>query len=617
MRRSERAMGDAGGHDAPVPPFFQLLKKLMPFFWPEDAPNLRLRAVLSLGFILLAKVGTILVPWVYKQVIDGLSPDIGGETLVPIGLILAYGGARLMAQTSTELRERVFAPVVQRAVRHLALRVFNHLHALSLRFHLDRQTGGLSRLIERGTTGVEYLASFTLFNIGPTILELVLVSAILWRAYAPSFTAVTVATIVIYVVFTVLVTRWRVKFRRAMNALDAEANAKAIDSLLNYETVKYFGNERHEAIRFDNARRTFEQAAIKSQTTLSLLNIGQGAIISIGLIALMILAGRGVRAGTMSLGDFVLVNAYLLQLYQPLNILGIVYRNIRQSLTDVEALYRLIDQAPEVADAPDAVLLADGPGAVRFRAVSFAYDPRRPLLRDVSFSVPAGRRVALVGASGAGKSTVARLLFRFYDVTGGGIEIDGQDLRRVTQQSLRAAIGVVPQDTVLFNDTLFYNIAYGCPDASPEAVRAAARLARLDAFIAGLPDGYETRVGERGLKLSGGEKQRVAIARVILKNPRVLIFDEATSALDTETEQAIQESLNQVATDRTTLVIAHRLSTIVDADEILVLDQGAVIERGRHRDLLQAEGAYAALWRRQLRDDKEPDAALLRAAAGV
>ena len=572
--------------------------------------------LLAFALIVAGKLVTVTIPLIYKQAVDALSGNAGAIVLVPVALIVYYGIARIGAQATGELRELVFAKVAQRAIRRVALETFKHLHALSLRFHLERQTGGLSRSIERGTTGIEYLLSFTLFNIGPTLLEILLVSTILWRRYDVRFAAITLATIICYVAWTIGITQWRVRFRREMNERDGEANTKAIDSLLNYETVKYFSNEAHEGRRFDRAKQAFERAAVRSQTSLSLLNLGQGLIISSGLVAIMVLAGAGVADHRMTVGDFVLVNSYLLQLYQPLNLLGMVYRNIKQSLIDLEAMYRLLDEPPEVQDRPNAPDLIARGGRVRFEHVGFAYDPRRKILEDVSFDVPAGRTVAIVGPSGGGKSTIARLLFRFYDVTQGSISIDGQDLRQVTQDSLRRAIGVVPQDTVLFNDTIRYNIAYGRPDATAAEIEEAARLAQIHDFVARLPDGYETKVGERGLKLSGGEKQRVAIARVILKAPEILIFDEATSALDSATEQEIQASLRQVSAERTTVVIAHRLSTVIEADEILVLDHGRIVERGRHGELLRLHGAYAAMWARQRRA-AEREAALAEIAADI
>src|SRR5437016_10228313 len=571
-----------------------------------------------MALLIAGKLVNITVPLFYKQAVDALSGagTAGAVIAVPVGLILAYGLARLTSQGFNELRNGVFAKVAQRAVRRIALSAFRHIHSLSLRFHLDRRTGGLARAVERGIAGIEFLLSFMLFNVIPTLFEILVVSAILWRLYNWEFAAVTLATIVVYIGFTFTVTDWRVRFRREMNERNSEANTKAVDSLLNYETVKYFANETHEADRYDRALRAYERAAVKSETTLALLNVGQGVIIASGLIGVMILAGEGVAAGQMTVGDFVLVNTYLLQLYMPLNFLGMVYRNIKQSLTDLEQLMGLLKIPPEIEDRPGAPALIVPRGAVAFRHVDFDYDPRRRILGDVDFVVPSGGSVAIVGPSGAGKSTIARLLFRFYDVTDGAIEIDGQDIREVTQDSLRRAIGVVPQDTVLFNDTIYYNIGYGRPGASRAEIEEAARLAHIHDFIAGLPDGYQTMVGERGLKLSGGEKQRVAIARVILKSPRILVFDEATSALDTKTEREIQGSLAEVAAGHTTLVIAHRLSTVVDADEILVLEDGRVVERGDHRTLLDRGGVYAAMWARQ-QEAARREAALASPAAGA
>src|ERR1700731_1694753 len=578
------------------------LKGLGPYLWPRDSVELRARVVLALALLAAGKLVNITVPLFYKAAVDALSGPgaaAAGLIVVPVGVILAYGLARVMSQGFNELRNAVFAKVGQRAVRRIALSAFRHIHSLSLRFHLERRTGGLARAVERGIAGIEFLLSFMLFNVIPTLFEIVIVSAILWRLYNWTFAAVTLGTIVSYIAFTFVVTDWRGRFRREMNERNSESNTKAVDSLLNYETVKYFANETHEAERYDRALHAYERAAVKSETTLALLNLGQGVIIASGLIGIMILAADGVAAGTMTVGDFVLVNTYLIQLYTPLNFLGMVYRNIKQSLTDLEQLMALVKIPPEIEDRPGAPALMVQHGAVVFRHVDFRYDPRREILGDVDFAVPPGGSVAIVGPSGAGKSTIARLLFRFYDVSSGSIEIDGQDIREVTQDSLRRAIGVVPQDTVLFNDTIFYNIAYGRPGASRAEIEEAARLAHIHDFIAALPDGYQTMVGERGLKLSGGEKQRVAIARVILKAPRILVFDEATSALDTKTEREIQASLAEVSTGRTTLVIAHRLSTIVDADEILVLDRGHIVERGQHAELLLRRGIYATMWTRQ------------------
>jgi ATP-binding cassette subfamily B protein len=575
------------------------LKGLGPYLWPRDSMELRVRVVLALLLLVAGKLVNIMSPLFYKYAVDALTVPNPAIIAVPLAMIVAYGAARVMSQGFNELRNAVFAKVGQRAVRQVALSAFRHIHALSLRFHLERRTGGLARAVERGTAGIEFLLSFMLFNVVPTVFEIALVCAILWRLYNWAFAIVTLVTIVTYIGFTFAVTDWRIRFRREMNARNSEANTKAIDSLLNYETVKYFANEAHEAQRYDSALHAYERAAVKSETTLALLNVGQGAIIATGVVGVMILAGQGVAAGNMTVGDFVLVNAYLLQLYMPLNFLGMVYRNIKQSLTDLEQMMSLLKIAPEIEDRPAAPSLAIRHGAVTFRHVDFRYDARRAILQDVDFVVPPGATLAIVGPSGAGKSTIARLLFRFYDVDQGAIEIDGQDIRDITQDSLRRSIGVVPQDTVLFNDTIFYNIAYGRPGAGRADIEEAARLARIHDFVAALPDGYETMVGERGLKLSGGEKQRVAIARVVLKAPRILIFDEATSALDTKTEREIQASLAEVSTDRTTLVIAHRLSTVVDADQILVLDGGRIVERGDHRDLLGRGGVYAAMWARQ------------------
>lgn len=578
---------------------FRAFRSLAPHLWPRGSLELRGRVLLAIALMVGAKLVNVYVPILYKQAVDILNGEAGAAVALPLGLLVAYGVARLFSVAFGELRDAVFAKVAQRAMRTSALKTFEHLHALSLRYHLDRQTGGLSRVIERGISGVEFLLNFMVFNIVPTILEILLVCGILWTMFDWRFAAVTGVTIFGYIAFSLLVTEWRIKFRREMNERDTEANTKAVDSLLNFETVKYFGNEAHESRRYDRALKMYERAAIRSKISLAMLNIGQAGIIAIGLVALNTMAALGVIAGTLTVGDFVLVNAYLMQLYMPLNFLGFVYRQIRQSLTDMDAMYGLLKVDREIADKPGAPALTVNGGEIVFDSVNFGYDERRPILRDVGFTVPPGKTVAIVGPSGAGKSTISRILFRFYDVVEGAVRIDGQDIRDVTQESLRAAIGIVPQDTVLFNDTIYYNIAYGRPDAGPAEIEEAARMARIHDFVMSTPDGYQTRVGERGLKLSGGEKQRVAIARTILKQPAILLFDEATSALDTHTEQEIQKSLDEVSANRTTLVIAHRLSTVVGADEIIVLDQGRICERGRHTELLTREGAYAAMWRRQ------------------
>jgi len=575
------------------------IRTVLPYLWPEGETGLRVRVVIAMLFLVAAKGANVVVPLFYKGAVDALSGPTDAIIAVPVALLVGYGLARVLSQGFGELRDAVFTRVAQRAIRRAGLRTFRHLHRLSMRFHLDRQTGGITRAVERGTKGIEFLLRFMLFNILPTLLEIFLVCGILWKLYGFIYGLVTFATLVVYIVWTTLITEWRLKYRRAMNETDNQATTRAVDSLLNFETVKYFGNEDHETERFDRSLRRYEDAAIRSGSSLALLNIGQGVIISLGVTMMMIMAGFGVKSGAMTVGDFVLVNTYLIQLFLPLNFLGFVYREIKRSLADMEAMFDLIEEKMEVEDKPGAPDLAVAGAEVAFDAVAFGYQDERTILRDVSFTVPPGKTVAIVGPSGAGKSTISRLLFRFYEVTGGSISIDGQDIRTVSQESLRAAIGMVPQDTVLFNDSIFYNIAYGRPGASPAEIEHAARVAQIHDFIMALPDGYETVVGERGLKLSGGERQRVAIARTVLKDPSILIFDEATSALDSQTEQDILSALKEVSQDRTTITIAHRLSTIIDADEIIVLDDGAVAERGRHLDLLVAGGRYADMWNRQ------------------
>jgi len=584
----------------------RLLKFLLPYLWPKDNPKLRYYLVIAFFFMVISKVSITLVPLAYKAMIDALSGETARMLAIPMGLILAYGVARIGGALFEELRNVMFVHVSQNATRLLGLRVFRQLHALSLRFHLERQTGGLSLSIERGTQAVATVLSRLLFSIFPILFEITLVSVIMWHLLNGWFALAILATVGCYILFTVMAVRWRTRFRRELNQANADTNSKSIDSLLNYETVKYFGNENFEAERFNMSRRLYEYAAIKNQFSFTAINLGQTAIISIGLIVMMAMAAQGIVQGRMTVGDFVLVNAYLLQLYQPLNFFGFIYAEVRQALIDMENMFDLLQEEQEIVDKPDAKELQLTAGEVSFESVSFGYDVRRPILKNVSFTIPAGNTVAVVGASGAGKSTLSRLLFRFYDVSSGAVSIDGQEIRDLKQASLRAAIGIVPQDTVLINDTLGYNIGYGKTGSSQEEIERAARLAHIHEFIVSLPDGYETRVGERGLKLSGGEKQRVAIARTILKNPAILVFDEATSALDTQTEREIQAHLREVSRDHTTLVIAHRLSTVVDADEIIVLEAGEIVERGRHDALLAANGRYAAMWQSQYTDEQQP-----------
>ena len=579
---------------------FATVRSLLPYLWPRGDRGAHVRVVLAVLFLVLSKVATVYIPIVYSQAVDALAPRDNVLT-IPMALILAYAALRVASAGFGELRDAVFASVQQATVRKVALQTFKHLHRLSLRFHLDRQTGGLSRSIERGTGGIESVLRLAVFNIVPTLLEVVLVTGILWHLFDWRFAAVTFLAVGTYITFTFIFTNWRVRFRRAMNDTDTDAQTKAVDSLLNFETVKYFGNEAHEAARFDGARARYEKAAVKSQVTLNMLNLGQAFIIAGGLGLVMLMAAWGVQDKSMTVGQFVLVNTYLMQLYQPLNFLGFVYREIKQGLVDMEQMFRLLNVNQEVSDRPDAIVLPPHPtaaaaGSVTFRDVVFGYNPNRTILKGVTFEAPAGSKLAIVGPTGAGKSTISRLLFRFYDATDGAVMIDGIDVRDMTQASLRAAIGVVPQDTVLFNDTIAYNIAYGRPGATQAEVEQAARLAQVHDFVLRLPEGYQTRVGERGLKLSGGEKQRVAIARTILKDPRILILDEATSALDSRTEREIETALRTVAANSTTLVIAHRLSTVVDADEIIVLAEGEVAERGTHAALLLENGLYARMW---------------------
>ncbi len=583
------------------------LQRLFPYLWAY-----KWRVIAALSFMVGAKVSNVGVPLLLKELVDGVGlrpSDPAALWLVPAALLLAYGALRFMTSLFTELRELVFAKATEGAARTISLQVFRHLHALSLRFHLERQTGGMTRDIERGTRAVHSLISYSLYSIVPTLIEFALVLTLLAVKFDLMFVWITLAALVSYITFTVTITEWRTRFRRRMNELDSTAHSRAVDSLLNYETVKYFNNEDFEARRYDENLEKYRRAAVKSQNSLSLLNAGQQLIIATGLVAMLWRATQGVIDGRMTLGDLVMINALMIQLYIPLGFLGVLYREIKQSLTDIDKMFTLLEREREIADAPGApalVLPAGGQGgapAVRFEHVSFAYDPARPILHDLSFEIPAGKTVAVVGSSGAGKSTLARLLYRFYDISGGRIEIAGQDIRSVTQASVRQAIGIVPQDTVLFNDTVEYNIAYGQPGASRAEVEEAARAAHIHAFIAGTPAGYDTMVGERGLKLSGGEKQRVAIARTLLKNPPILIFDEATSALDSANERAIQAELRSVAQGKTTLVIAHRLSTVVDAHEILVMEAGRIVERGTHAALLSHSGVYARMWALQQKVD--------------
>jgi ATP-binding cassette, subfamily B, heavy metal transporter len=588
---SDKPLQQAGRSD------WGTLKKLLPYLW-----QYRWRVGIALAFLLAAKFATVSVPLLLKQLVDALAikpGDAAALLVVPLGLIVAYGALRLCTSLFTELRELIFAKATEGAARSISLQVFRHLHALSLRFHLERQTGGMTRDIERGTRAVHSLISYTLYSILPTLIEVGLVLGLLAWKFDAAFAWITLSALALYIAFTVLVTEWRTRFRKQMNELDSSAHSKAIDSLLNYETVKYFNNEAFEARRYDGNLESLRRAALKSQSSLSVLNTGQQLIIAAALVAMLWRATQGVVDGRMTLGDLVMINAFMIQLYIPLNFLGVIYREIKQSLTDLDKMFGLLERHREVDDTPNAQALSVSHGVLRFEDVRFSYDPARPILHGISFEVPAGKTVAVVGASGAGKSTLARLLYRFYDVQGGRISIDGQDIRAVTQASLRRAIGIVPQDTVLFNDTVAYNIGYGRPGASQQEIEAAAQAAHIHDFIAAQPKGYGTMVGERGLKLSGGEKQRVAIARTLLKNPPILIFDEATSALDSANERAIQAELKSAAQGKTALVIAHRLSTVVDAHEIVVLEAGRIVERGPHASLLAENGAYARMWRLQ------------------
>ncbi len=599
MRRSTALPKPPAGQALAQTHVWLTLRTLFPYLW-----RYRLRVIAALGCLIGAKLANVGVPMIFKEMIDGLSSQQQALAL-PVLLLALYGILRFSTSLFTELREILFARVTQRAVRQVSLEVFGHLHALSLRFHLERQTGGVSRDIERGSRSISSLISYSLYSILPTLVEIGLVLTILFVKYDIGYVIITLASLIAYVVFTVRVSNWRIDIRRAVNENDSAANTRAVDSLLNYETVKYFNNEAWEAQRYDEQLIKWEEAATRSQTTLAYLNLGQAAIIAIGVTAMMWRAASGVVAGEMTIGDLVLVNAFLIQLYMPLNFLGIVYREIRQALTDIERMFNLLHENQEIADPPDARELPSGPLQINFDSVDFSYEPNRQILQNLNFAIAPGKTVAVVGHSGAGKSTLARLLYRFYDVRGGAIRINGHDLRSLRQSSLRAAIGIVPQDTVLFNDTIFYNINYGRPSASREEVLAAARAAQLHDFIESLPLKYDTKVGERGLKLSGGEKQRVAIARTLLKNPPILIFDEATSALDSGTERAIQSQLEQAAIGRTTLIIAHRLSTVMNADEILVMSAGHIIERGTHPALLAAGGQYATMWMLQQQEEQQ------------
>jgi len=605
----------ANGKKEPLPEepsgenHWQTIRTLLPYIWIRGRWDLRFRVVLAMIFLATAKLIGVYVPFLFKDAVDaltpGFTPDARAVALaLPLALIIGYGIARVLSLFFGEIRDAVFVKVGQHALRSIALATFRHLHNLSLRFHMERKTGGLSRVIERGTKGIDFLLRFMLFNILPTLLEIILITYIFWAKFGFFYALVTFGCLVSYIMFTVYITDWRLKFRREMNKQDSEANTKAIDSLLNFETVKYFTNEEHEARRYDVALERYEAASVRSQLSLTLLNVGQSIIISAGLVIVLVMAGQGVVEGRFTIGEFVLVNSLLIQIYMPLNFLGFVYREIKQSLVDMEKMFGMLRTHSDVTDTPGARELEINGGAVEFDNVSFHYAEDRPILKNISFRVAAGTTTAIVGPSGAGKSTISRILFRFYDITGGRILVDGQDVREVSQKSLRRQIGVVPQDTVLFNDNIRYNIRYGRPESSDAEVEEAAKYAQIHDFVMGLPDKYDSEVGERGLKLSGGEKQRVAIARTILKNPSVLLLDEATSALDSQTEQGIQKALEKISENRTTIVIAHRLSTIVHANEIIVLEAGEIVERGRHEQLLARRGSYYNMWRKQRKPPK-------------
>jgi ATP-binding cassette subfamily B protein len=581
--------------------------RLWPYIWPADRADLRLRVMGALVLLLLAKLATVAVPFTFKWATDALAGHpsapsgswFGWIIAAPILMTIAYGGMRILMAALTQVRDGIFAKVAMNAVRRLALMTFEHMHALSLRFHLERKTGGLTRVLQRGRDAIETIVRLVIVQAVPTAVELALIVVVLLWQFDWRYVVVVAATVALYMGFTYAATEWRIGIRRRMNDSDSDANTKAIDSLLNYETVKYFGSEPHETRRYDRAMARYEEASVNSYVSLAVLNAGQAAVFTVGLTVVMVMCAWGIADGSKTIGDFVMINAMMIQLYQPLNFMGMVYREIKQALIDIETMFGILAREPEIKDRPGAPPLVVRAGTIRFEDVRFAYEPARPILKGLSFEVPAGRTVAIVGPSGAGKSTVSRLIFRFYEITGGRILIDGQDIREVTQASLRQAIGMVPQDTVLFNDTVRYNIRYGRWDASDAAIEEAAQLAQIDGFIRLMPKGYDTEVGERGLKLSGGEKQRVAIARTILKGPPILLLDEATSALDSHTEREIQDALDRVSQNRTTLVIAHRLSTIVGADEIIVLDQGVIVERGTHHELLAKGGLYASMWSRQ------------------